>query len=111
MSSDDELIELFQRLNIEQRQLIRDVIEEIINTETTEVRTTQRDRITNPQFVSSDGTELAIGDRVQILSTRKTGRYGDFATIVKFNKKYVAIILEKNQSQTQRDSKYLRYIS
>ena len=121
MSETEDLIEQFQNLNIEQKQLIKDLIQELTitnnNNNTTNQQNTnsnhrnRRNRIPNSNFISSDRTTLAIGDRVQVLSTRKTGSYGgDIATVVKFNKKYVAIQLVKNDSRTQRDSKYLLFL-
>ena len=121
MNEAEELIQQFRNLNINQQQLIRDIVQELTsaNEDTDVNNTNQQDRDHTPRntriprndFVSSDGTPLAIGDKVQILSTRKTGRHGDTATVVKFNKKYVAVELDRNNSLTQRDSKYLRYIS
>jgi len=121
MNEAEDLIQQFRNLNINQKQLIRDIVQELTsanenNNEDSinqqENNNTRRNvRIPRDDFISSDGTPLAIGDKVQILSTRKTGRYGDTATIVKFNKKYVAIELDRNNSITQRDSKYLRYLS
>ena len=117
MDETEDLVRQFEGLNIEQQQLVRDLIREITsNNNNIETNTDHRNqqerpnRTPNDRFISSDGTALAIGDKVQILTTRKTGRYGDTATIIKFNRKYVAVQLDRNNSITQRDSKYLIYL-
>jgi len=117
MDETEDLVRQFEGLNIEQRQLVRDLIREITaNNNNTETNTDhrnqdeQRDRFPNNKFISSDGTALSVGDKVQILTTRKTGRYGDTATVIKFNRKYVAVKLDRNNSITQRDCKYLLYL-
>ena len=116
MNEAEELLQQFQNLSITQRQLVKDIVQELSNNNEnndeayTDIQERVQTRIPREDFVSADGTPLAIGDKVQILSTRKTGRYGDTATVIKFNKKYVAVELDRNRSITQRDSKYLRYI-
>jgi len=117
MSNTEEIIRKFRNLNIHQQQLIDDLINEINNTnKEATVNTNTRssangDREPNYNFISSNGVALAVSDRVRLLNTRKTGRIGDFATVTKFGKKYVAVELERNGSYTQRASKYLVYES
>lgn len=117
MSDVEELIRKIQALNIQQRRTVSDLIETITSNEThipvssPSVLVSRRsDRITNNRFISSKGHPLAIGDKVRILNNRKTGKSGDTATVLKFNKKYVALSLDKNRSYTQRDAKNLDLI-
>ena len=117
MSDVEELIRKVQALNIQQRQTVSDLIEAItsnkapIPVSSPSVLASRRsNRITNNQFISSKCHPLAIGDKVRILNNRKTGKSGDTATVLKFNKNYVALSLDKNHSYTQRDSKNLDLI-
>lgn len=107
MSDIEELVKKIESLNLQQRRTVSDLIESIIANEAPPRSPT---RITNPLFTSANGFHLAIGDRVVILNNRKTGKAGDTAVVLKFNKKYVALSLEKNQSHTLRDAKYLDLI-
>lgn len=64
----------------------------------------------NFNFISANNCPLSIGDRVELLTTRVTGRSGDLAIVIKFNKKYVAVELVHNKAVTQRASKFLAFI-
>ena len=112
MSDTESFIEKFQNLNITQKRLVTDLIEEITSNnqqENTPIQPNQL-RVINPKFVSFNGIQLAIGDKVRILNNRKSGKHGDIGTVNKFNKIYVAIKLSKNRSITQRASKHLEHI-
>ena len=116
MNEINSIIDKFEKLNIRQQQIVSDLIEELNNQQETDtdqqipIRRGNTDRRENHNFISSNGQPLAIGDRVQLLTTRKTGRRGELARVTKFNKLYVAIRLERNDSITQRASKYLKFI-
>ena len=53
---------------------------------------------------------MAVGDRVEIQTTRKVGREGDIAEVDQFNRQYVAVTLLESGKSTQRTSKYLKFI-
>ena len=106
---ENDLVQRIEKLSIHQKQLVSDLIDEITNNSEDNTDNKERKRIGNPHFVTPNGTALAIGDTVKVLSNRKTGKHGDLATIIKFNKTLVAIQLQKNGSHTQRASKYLEY--
>ena len=112
MSDIDDLIQKIRNLNLQQQQLVTNIVDEIAssNTVPTTHQVARVSRAPNHAFISSNGLALSIGDRVRVLSSRKTGKYGDTATIIKFNKTLVAIELHKNRSQTQRASKYLELL-
>ena len=117
MSDIDNLIQKIHTLNIQQRKTVSEVIEAITSCESTTVEpkviptiSTKPKRVVNDLFISSNGAALAVGDKVIILNNRKTGKKGDTAVITKFNKKFVALILTRNQSYTQRDAKNLELI-
>ena len=105
----DDLIERIKALNINQKELVSKLIDEITS-DTVKTAPILTNQIVNHNLPTKEGTPLAIGDRVRILNNRKTGKNGDIATIVKFNKIYVAIKLDKNRSHTQRSSKNLELI-
>ena len=119
MDNINEVIDKLQNLKLDQQQLVVKLINEISATNTDTKASASRntsdcirnERERNPNFKSTNGVSLAIGDRVRVLSNRKTGKQGDLAKVIKFNRIYVAIELERNQSRTQRASKYLEYIS
>ena len=112
----DDIIEKFQRLNLEQKHLVEQLIDEISHNPDTlqhtpvTTRHTSEERRGNSSFISANGIALAPGDKVRIITSRKTGKSGDIATITKFNKKFVAVKLDRNGSDTQRASKYLEFI-
>ena len=115
MSNIDELVQKIRNLNLQQQQLVTNLVDEIASSDTsdtlsTRTQVTQVTRTQNVFFVSSNGAALSIGDKVRVLNTRKTGKHGDIATIVKFNRTLVAIQLRKNKSHTQRASKYLELV-
>ena len=107
MDDIEELVQKIYSLNIQQQQLVTDLVDEI---SASNQLSPQPPRHCNNNFRSSNGTSLTIGDKVKILSSRKTGKYGDTAVIIKFNKTLVAIELEENKSRTQRASKYLELL-
>ena len=118
MESTEAFIAKFEALSIKQQQLVTEIVDELTENhsigskEDNKEHTNAHRRINrsaNHNFISSNGIPLAIGDRVKLLSTRKTGKKGDTAEIIKFNKLYVAVKLEKNRSVTQRASKYLEH--
>ena len=110
----NELINKFNNLDISKQRIILDLVNNL-STEENQPRskrqTARTDRIENINFRSNTGIPLAISDRVRILNSRKTGKSGDTAIVVKFNKLYVAVKLEKNGSVTQRSSKNLQLIN
>ena len=107
MDDIEDLVKKIRNLSIQQQELVTNLINKI---SAGNLDTSQPSRHCNNNFRSSNGTALAIGDRVRILKNRKTGKYGDTAVIVKFNRTRVAIELEKNKSNTQRASKYLELL-
>ena len=117
MKNIDEIISKLQQLDIHQQELVEHLIEELGSTQSRQAQTvpnntinTPQQRIPNRHFISSNGVYLSIGDKVRILTNTKTGKNGDTATIVKFNKKYIAIRLDRNGSNTQRAASNLEYI-
>lgn len=106
MSKIDELVQKIRNLNLQQQQLVANLVDEIAPSDIPPTRN-QVTRTPNSSFVSSNGAALSIGDKVRILNTRKTGKHGDIATIIKFNRTLVAVQLHKNKSHTRRASKYL----
>ena len=119
----DQLVQRIQKLDLNQQRIINELIDELIE-DTNNVKTdnargtvvgpntgirTQR-KLPNHNFISKDGVPLSVGDRVEVLTTRKVGRSGDIAQIDQFNKKYVAITILASGRSTQRDSKYLNFI-
>ena len=119
MENINDVITKLRNLNLDQQQLVAQLITEISATNTTNTPSSTQNsdkhfsnkRNANPHFISSNGVALAIGDKVRILSNRKTGKYGDLAEVIHFNKKYVAIQVVRNQSNTQRASKYLEFVN
>ena len=117
MSDIEELVKKIESLNLQQRRTISDLIEAITSSDTpgppsstSAITPRTHNRIVNQRFTSANGFHLAIGDKVVILNNRKTGKVGDTAVILKFNKKFVALSLEKNHSYTQRAAKNLELI-
>ena len=110
MSNTESFIEKFQNLSISQKKLVTSLIEEIATNNQQDTVDTNAHKEPNPRFISSNGIELAKGDRVRVLTSRKSGNQGDIATVQKFNKLYVAIKLIKNRTITQRASKHLEHI-
>lgn len=112
MSGIDDFIQKFNNLNISQQRLVSDLVEEITTkNEEQNVVPTSVNRRPNHKFISSNNIPLAIGDRVRVLNSRKTGKHGDTAIVKKFNKLYVAIELDSNGSITQRAAKNLELVS
>ena len=113
MENEDKLIEKFRNLNIQQQRIILNLVDEFAETPSNDTNVIERTRESKrkpiaTQFRSVDGTEINIGDTVKILNDRKTGKTGDTGTVLKFNKKFVAIRLHKNRSFTQRAGKIYR---
>ena len=117
------LIERIQKLDLNQRRIINELIDELAdepqNRSNRAVRGTAvaanvgirtQPRVPNHNYISANGVPLSIGDRVEIKTSRKVGRSGDIAEVSKFNKKYVAITVLSSGRSTQRDSKYLDFI-
>ena len=112
-NSVDELVQKFNNLDLHKQQIVLDLVDNLQiekQDDSSHYKTTPVNRIENNRFRSQNGVSLSIGDRVRILNSRKTGKSGDTAIVVKFNKVYVAVKLEKNNSVTQRASKNLRFI-
>ena len=118
MNNIDEVIKKLRKLNVDQQTIIASVIDEFDN------KHKQRSHSINsgythgdkqqqghPDFISSNGKTLTIGDSVTILSNAKTGKQGDIATILRFNKQYVTIRLHRNRSTTQRAASNLKLIA
>ena len=114
MSDTDDLVHRIRNLSINQQQLVHDLVDQLSTTQTkprkTNTKSTEIKTERNKVGISVNGDTLNIGDRVRILNNRKTGKIGDFATVIKFNKKLVSVQLEKNKSHTQRSSKYLQLV-
>ena len=106
----DDVIESLKQLRVDQQHLVSNLIEELSTNNQTRYISANNNRIPNSSFISNNNIPLSIGDTVRVLNSRKTGKEGDNATILKFNKLYVAIRLTKNGSITQRASKNLEYI-
>ena len=112
MSNIDELIEKTKRLNLHQRQLVANLIDEITNREESapsRVKVESKDK--DCRFTCSKGHPLKVGDTVCILNNRKTGKRGDLAKITQFNRTLIAQKLEKNGSYTQRDNSNIVHVS
>ena len=104
----ENLLRQIRELSIQDKKTVADIVDQLTVPSTSiPINTNQS---TNRRYVTADGIKLEIGDKVQILNNRKTGRIGDTARITKFNKKFVALELEKNKSCTQRDSKNIIFI-
>ena len=118
MNDINDVIAKLRKLNLEQQEQVAHLINDISESNHKKNQSATRKansherttRDANPHFISSNGIALARGDKVRVLSNRKTGKYGDIATVLRFNKTYVAIQLERNRSNTQRAPKYLEYI-
>ena len=135
MNNVDDLVEKFNNLSIQQRRAFlnrinendREVIttaqEIATGTNSTTTRIPERNHPNQIQsnsarrtdiektYISANGIEIEVGDEVVILNSRKTGKEGDQGTVVKINKKYVAVKLRKNKSVTQRAGKNLVVIT
>ena len=98
--------------SLQQKQLLTNLIDELSTTSDENKNTQPIDNHNhnNSKFRSSNGFGLKVGDQVKISNRAKTGHYGDLARVIKFNKKFVALELEKNQSYTQRASKNLELL-
>ena len=120
MSDINNLIAKLSELSVRQQRIIEDIVDEISNQDENQ---TQRGaqiapnqgvrllpRQPNYKFVSKNCIPLAIGDHVEILTTRRVGRNGDLAEVEVFNKLYVGVRIISSGVPTQRASKYLRYI-
>ena len=125
MSNDlQHLISQISKLNINKRNLVTELVNELA--ESNQGATTRREvrgslvapnvgvrthpRWPNHNFISKYGVPLAVGDRVEIQTTRKVGREGDIAEVDQFNRQYVAVTLLESGKSTQRTSKYLKFI-
>ena len=123
MSDIEDLVTKISSLNIRQQNIIREIVDEIADQNDTQSNNSTRGsevapnrgvrtlpRVPNYKFISKGGIPLAVGDRVEIQTTRRTGRKGDIAEVEQFNKLYVAVRLLENGAPTQRAAKYLRFI-
>lgn len=133
MENEQDLINSIKRLSINQQRIIREVVEELAQQEDATIRVStpppstaasagrgtslgpntgirRLPRAPNYQFVDNTGTALALGDRVKILNTRRTGRIGDIAEITSFNKVFVAFRVRRTGTIGQRSSFNLQYI-
>ena len=114
MSDTEDLIRKIQKLSIHQKQIVINLVEDLSTKEnqfqSTERVTTSQDKSKPPSNTTSNGVKLSTGDKVCILNNRKTGKAGDIVTIIKFNKKYIALQLDRHGSYTHRDHKYLEHI-
>ena len=120
----DELISRIEKLDINQQRILGELVEQLIDKKqqtTASATASQRvagstgtagrpQRRPNHNFISRNGVPLAAGDKVEITTTRKVGRYGDLARVDKFNQKYVAITILSSGKGTQRASKYLNFV-
>ena len=111
----EELIDRINRLTVSQQQHIVNIIDQAEQSITQDhhdrntVATETTHHNTTPSRTSSSSVEkpFIVGERVRILNSRQTGKKGDIAEIVKVNKRYLTLRLEKNKSQTCRDPKYV----
>ena len=123
MSDINNLITKISTLSLRQQCIIKDVVDEISQEENAEASGNRRGtqlganqgvrllpRVPNSKFVSKNHIPLAVGDRVEILTTRRVGRSGDIAEVEVFNKLYMGIRLLENGASGQRAAKYLRFI-
>ena len=123
MSDIKELVSKINSLNIRQKRIIEEIVDEIIVQEEAQPTRDARGSTVAPntgihtlprqpsnRFITEQGVPLAIGDRVEILTTRRTGREGDIAEVQQFNRLYVAVRLLRNGANMQRAAKYLRFI-
>ena len=111
MSDTDDLVHRIRNLSINQHQLVQELVDQLSTTQTqSRITNTAEIQTEKQKFISANGVVLSIGDRVRVLNNRKTGKIGDFATVIKFNKTFVSVQLEKNRSRTQQASKYLQLV-
>lgn len=123
---DDDLINKIASLSINQREAIINIITELTNTSVpSDKKSSQPKRkarahttarqisrgSADTRFLDASNNPLKIGDRVEILTTRLTGRKGDTATVIKFNHQSVTIELSSNGSRTNRAARNLKVIS
>ena len=102
------LLRKIRELSIQDKAIVAGIVKQL---STATIPTpTNNNKEKGGQYVTSDGIRLEIGDRVRILNNRKTGKIGDTARVTKFNKKFVALELERNKSHTQRDPKYIAFV-
>ena len=116
----DQLISRISKLDLNQQRIISELVDELTEDNSAEKRRAHsigpnvgvhsQPRIPNHNFISEDGIPLAVGDRVEIQTTRTVGKYGDIAEVTKFNKSYIAISVLRNGRNTQRASKYLKFV-
>lgn len=109
----DELIEQIQNLTIQQQQLVTDLVQELqrSNNPNENTATALYKSDTTVSRVDCDGNRIVVGDKVEILTTRRTGHRGDTATVVKFTREYTTVQLDRNGSETNRMSKHLKAVA
>ena len=114
----DNFIDQFKTLQINQQQHIAELVQHIsresshnLHHKQTKTVGTQHNKVKGTTITTENVREsIKVGDIVRILNSRKTGKRGDTAKVIKINKKYITIQLEKNHSQTYRDPKYLELV-
>ena len=108
-----ELIRKIQKLSIRDKHTVIGIVEQLEraagynkgpNTTIEGPNNTKKETNVTEVF------RFEIGDKVRILNNRKTGKKGDIAHITKFNKKFIALKLDKNNSYPQRESKNIEFI-
>lgn len=126
---DDELITNLSKLTIHQRRLISEVVVELLQQDEQQESTTAQvtndsrgstlgpnlgsrrlPRAPNHQFVDTNSVPLSIGDRVEILNSRRTGKTGDIGEVTRFNRTFVAFRVARTGSIGQRASFNLRFL-
>jgi hypothetical protein len=116
-----ELIERLRQLHItqdeESNELIArhrrqrdDIFNEVTVNAATRPSRTPKQRREGGRHLDRDGTELLEGDRVTILTSGRTGKIGDQATISKFGRVY-ATIRVRSGTNTSRACKNLRLVT
>lgn len=130
MEDEQELIQSLRQLSINQQRLIKEVVAQLVAQERTsgteavdrQPRTVRGStlgtnhgirrlpRATNQQFLDVDGKALALGDRVELLNSRRTGKTGDIGEVTKFNHSFVAFRVLRTGTIGQRASFNLRFI-
>jgi len=117
------LISKIGRLNSRQLELIKLLINEILSLSVDKIvvsksedfakaasKKEEEDRPTD-SYISQNKVHLQLNDCIKVLNTRTSGRAGDVRYVIKFNKKFVSIKLDRNSKITLRSAKNLYYLN
>jgi len=115
------LLSKLSKLNSKQLELIESLVDELVfissetppNDQEAEYSNKSKDTESrkDSRFISFNQVPLEVNDRVKLLNTRRVGYTGDIGQVVKLNKKYVSVKLERNGKTALRSSINLYYIS